>query len=95
MAPASNMINDCGHIRTLGALSVSYPIWGGGNSLTNEERDTQRKLRVLQHAEKIGNALSSFLGSIGHKEEVDEDTKFLCHPSEDKGLAMSSRFCDL
>jgi len=24
--------------------------------LTNEERDIQRKLRVLQHAEKIGNA---------------------------------------
>ena len=24
--------------------------------MTNEERDIQRKLRVLQHAEKIGNA---------------------------------------
>ena len=23
--------------------------------MTNEERDIQRKLRVLQHAEKIGN----------------------------------------
>ena len=25
-------------------------------SMTNEERDIQRKLKVLQHAEKIGNA---------------------------------------
>ncbi|MDG1334579.1 MAG: IS481 family transposase, partial [Tateyamaria sp.] len=24
--------------------------------MTNEERDIQRKLRVLRHAEKIGNA---------------------------------------
>ena len=24
--------------------------------MTNEERDIQRKLKVLQHAEKIGNA---------------------------------------
>jgi hypothetical protein len=24
--------------------------------MTNEKRDIQRKLRVLQHAEKIGNA---------------------------------------
>lgn len=24
--------------------------------MTNEERDIQRKLRVLQHAEKVGNA---------------------------------------
>jgi len=24
--------------------------------MTNEEHDIQRKLRVLQHAEKIGNA---------------------------------------
>ena len=24
--------------------------------MTNKERDIQRKLRVLQHAEKIGNA---------------------------------------
>ena len=34
--------------------------------MTNEERDIQRKLRVLQHAEKIGNARKAcrYFGSI-------------------------------
>ena len=35
--------------------------------MTNDERDIQRKLRVLQHAEKIGNARKAYryLASAG------------------------------
>ncbi len=36
--------------------------------MTNEERDIQRKLKMLQHAEKIGNArwtLCSCLSAYG------------------------------
>ena len=35
--------------------------------MTNEERDIQRKLKVLQHVEKIGNArkAAGILGSAG------------------------------
>jgi hypothetical protein len=34
-------------------------MYGLSGHFTNEERDIQRKLRVLQHAEKIGNQTSA------------------------------------
>ena len=48
--------------------------------MTNEERDIQRKLKVLQHAEKIGNARKAagilasagpvFIGGVTHTKSM-------------------------
>ena len=48
--------------------------------MSNEERDIQRKLKVLQHAEKIGNARkacryfgvgrSSFISGVTHTKSM-------------------------
>ena len=46
----------CRYVRTLGTLPVNSQIWGEEVFMTNEQREIQRKLRALQHAEKIGNA---------------------------------------
>jgi hypothetical protein len=32
--------------------------------MTNEERDIQRKLKVLQHAEKIGDVRKAYLSVV-------------------------------
>jgi hypothetical protein len=42
-------------------------------SMTNEERDIQRKLRVLRHAEKIGNARKACHWKNGLKPSAQKD----------------------
>jgi hypothetical protein len=43
-------------------------------SMTNEERDIQRKLKVLQHAEKIGNARKACRKSTFGRRTLKSDT---------------------
>ena len=45
--------------------------------MTNEERDIQRKLRVLQHAKKIGNAANhADISGLEDPAYIDGETRF-------------------
>jgi len=60
--------------------------------MTNEERDIQRNLKVLQHAEKIGNA--SPVGNTDGRQIITISNTFHSRPC-DQRLGYNLRFPSL
>lgn len=53
-------VNVCRYVRARRALPAIIQYRVEEVCMTNEERDIQRKLKVLQHTEQIGNARKAY-----------------------------------